>query len=452
MLSRRALLGSAFAAPDPRPNIVLLLADDLGYADLSCFGNPHVQTPHLDALAARGIRYRNFYAASAVCTPSRAAILTGRYPLRFDIRKAFNDDENHLPPGTSLPNLLQAAGYATGHVGKWHLGGLHLKHAADRAHSIPGPREHGFQHYLCQNEEQPLRGKMGAARTLYREGGTCLLRDDRPVGPDDPDYRRHFTEIVGDESLRLIRRFQAARRPFFLNVWFLDPHAPYEPAPEPFWSRAEAPGITHDQRCARSMVAHLDHQCGRILALLDELGLRENTLVIFSSDNGGAWEANIGPYRGGKTDLHEGGIRVPGILSWPARIRQPRVEDRLAHHTDLLPTICAAAGLAAPKEIDGFNLLGKAPRERTVFWQIDHYPRLQRHYEKPKPYATEALRRGRWKLLSRDGAPVALYDLEADPLEGANLLEREAKAAVPLAAATRAMLQAPRDRRGQPGR
>lgn len=446
MLSRRSLLAAALAPA--RPNIIVLLADDLGYADLSCYGNPHVRTPHLDALAARGVRYANFYSASAVCTPSRAALMTGRYPLRFDIRKAFSDDETHLPPTRTLANLLRDAGYSTGHVGKWHLGGLHLKHAADRAHAIPGPREHGFQHYLCQNEEQPLRRELGAKRRLYRDGGTCLLRDDARVTPDDPYYKKHLTDIVGDESVRLLRQFHAAKQPFFLNVWFLDPHAPYEPATEPFWSQAAADGITHDQRCARSMVAHMDHQCGRILATLDELGLRENTLVFFSSDNGGAYEANIGPYRGGKTDLHEGGIRVPGILSLPGRVPAGVVEERLGHHTDLLPTVCAAAGVKPPAGLDGVNLLAKAPRDRTVFWQIDHYPHLQRHYPKPQPHATEALRRGRWKLLSRDGAPVALYDLGQDPLEAKNLLGQRTAVEAELAAASRTILQQPRDRRG----
>jgi N-acetylgalactosamine-6-sulfatase len=416
MWTRRDFLATAAAAAAPaaKPNFIVLLADDMGWGDPSCYGNRAVETPHLDALARTGVRFENFYAASAVCSPSRAALMTGRYPLRFDIRKAFVDDEVHLPVSQSeLPWLLKRAGYATGHVGKWHLGGLHQKHIRDRAHSIPGPHQHGFEHYQCQNEEQPMRRQMGTDRTLFRKGGTVLIRDEKNVAPEDPYYPQHFTDINGEESVRLIRQFHRAGKPFFLNTWFLAPHQPYEPAPEPFWEKAAAPGITDDQRRYRSMVMHLDAQVGKILRTLEELKLRENTLVVFLSDNGGAYEANIGPYRGGKTDLHEGGIRVPGIFSMPGQIGKGRVSKEVGHHCDILPTICEAAGVAAPKGLDGISLWdtlrrGKANGARTLCWQIDSYGRIQRHTPRPEPHATEATRQGDWKLLSRDGKPVAL--------------------------------------------
>ena len=458
--SRRSFLlsaGLAMAAPVKRPNIILLLADDLGYADLSCYGGKAVRTTNLDRLAERGTRFSNFYAASAVCTPSRAAIMTGRYPLRFDIRKAFSDDEAHLPAGTAtLPRILQRAGYSTGHAGKWHLGGLHLKHARDRKNSIPGPREHGFDHYVCQNEEQPMRGQMGKERTLYRRGGTCLLRDDVSVPPSDPYYSMHWTDIVGDEAVRQIEQMHARKRPFFMNVWFLNPHMPYEPAPEPHWSRAAAPGISDDQRCFRSMVAHMDAKIGSIFAKLEELGILDNTLIVFTSDNGGAFEANIGPYKGGKTDLHEGGLRVPAIFSWRGRIPAGKTSASFGHHTDLLPTICESAGIPAPQGGDGVSLwkclTGNKPcPERTpVYWQLDLMPKLQRHYPKPKPYATEVARLGRWKMLATDGRPVALFDLEADPLENVSVLEHEPQVAERLAAGLREFLTAKRDRSGYP--
>ncbi len=449
---------SAGAASPARPNFVFLLADDMGWGDPSCYGNTAVRTPHIDAIAARGVRFENFYAASPTCSPSRAAILTGRYPLRFDLRRALTDDEVHLPLTTTLPKLLREAGYATAHVGKWHLGGLHQKHIRERANSIPGPHQHGFDYYQCQNEEQPMRRQMGANRTLYRKGGTVLIRNERNVPESDPYYHRHFTDINGDEPVRLIEDFHKQGKPFFLNVWWLVPHMPYEPAPEPFWSRADAPGISEDQRCFRSMVMHMDHKIGQILAKLEELGIADNTLVMFTSDNGGAYESNIGPYKGGKTDLHEGGIRVPAVLSWPARIPMGKTLKALAHHCDILPTFCAAAGLRLPARspLDGVNLLealvrGQEPPERgLVHWQHDLFPKLQRRYPKPKPYATEVTRRGRWKLMSMDGRPVALFDLEADPLENSNLLGRQSKVAEDLAAATRAFLTAPRDRRGFP--
>ena len=447
----------AESAPANRPNLILLLADDMGWGDPSCYGNTAVQTPNLDALAAGGMRFENFYAASAVCTPSRAAILTGRYPLRFDIRRHFPDDESHLPLVATLPKLLQQAGYATAHVGKWHLGGLHQRHIRDRANSIPGPHQHGFEHYQCQNEEQPQRGRMGAERTLYRRGGTCLVRNERNVEESDPYYHRHFTDINGDEAVRLIGEYHRQGRPFFLNVWWLVPHQPYEPAPEPFWSRAAAPGISHDQRCFRSMVMHMDAKVGQILKKLDELGIRNDTLTLFTSDNGGAYEANIGPYKGGKTDLHEGGIRVPGMVSWPSRIPKGNTTRLFAHHCDILPTFCAAAGVPVPAghQGDGLSLFdflsrGREPRERgTVLWQMDLYKTLQRHYPKPLPYATEVARRGRWKLMSMDGRPVALYDLEGDPTESANLIDRQPAIVEELSAETREFLTTRRHRAGE---
>ncbi len=438
-----------------RPNLILLLADDLGYADLSAFGSEAVRTPHIDKLAQGGMKFTQFYAASAVCTPTRASVLTGRYPLRFDIHRHFPDDESHLPRGVmTLPGLLKRACYQTAHVGKWHLGGLHLKHIRDRAHSIPGPQQHGFDHYLCQNEEQPLRGKLGRARRLYRDGGTCLIRDERQVGPDHPYYNRHFTDINGDETMALIRRFQKTNRPFFINVWWLVPHMPYEPAPEPHWSRTAQRHITDDQHRFRSMVEQMDAKVGQIVATLEQLGIRENTLILFTSDNGAAYEGGIGRLKGGKTDLHEGGIRVPMIVNWPKRISAGRSSNTLAHTNDILPTFCAAARVQLPRDlaIDGINLLPHILDDRpvdevqrgTLFWQLDLYKHLQRHYPKPKPYSTEVARRGPWKLLCRDGKPRELFNIETDARETNDLLAERPELAEELAKSVRVFLAEPR--------
>ena len=448
---------AAAAAGADRPNVILILADDMGYADAGCFGGKAVPTPAIDSLAASGVRMTRFYSASAVCTPTRASILTGRYPLRHDIRQHFPDDESHLPRGVvTLPRLLRDAGYATAHVGKWHLGGLHLGHARDRANSIPGPREHGFDHYLCQNEEQPLRGKLGASRRLYRDGGTCLLRDDRPVEEDDPYFRMHLTGIIGTEAIRHIEAFHAARRPFFLNLWHLVPHLPYEPGSEPHWTNTAAPGISDDQHRFRSMMAHMDATIGELVAALVRLGIRDNTLILFTSDNGGVYEGDIGPLKGGKTDLHEGGIRVPMIASWPGVIPAGRTIDAMAGSVDLLPTFCAAAGVTVPAAaaIDGIDLLPLLTGARTaavrgpMFWQLDLYPNLQRYYPKPKPYATEAVMDGPWKLLARDGAPLELFHLESDIGETTNLLEAHPDRVRSMTALIRGFLDAPRDRSG----
>jgi N-acetylgalactosamine-6-sulfatase len=447
--------GLAAAAPKP-PNILVILCDDMGWRDLSCFGNDRVATPNVDRLAAEGTKLTQFYAACPVCTPTRISILTGKYPLRFDVRLAFRDLGEFLPLCTTLPKLLRQAGYRTAHLGKWHLGGVRLKDCTQRDR-VPGPHEHGFDHYLTQIEEQPLRGDMIKQKILFRKGGTCLLRDDRKVGPDDAYYTMHFTDILGDEAIRLIRASCAdGSRPFFVNLWFMDPHQPYEPAPEPHWSRTAADGISDDQHRFRSMVARMDYQVGRILAELDTLEMAENTLVLFSSDNGGAYEANIGPLKGGKTDLHEGGIRVPFVARWPGRIRAGVESAELGESTDILPTCCAAAGVSLPggDRFDGRDLLPLLMRRvetlglRTLFWQIDLTRTMQRHEPKPRPYATEAARRGRWKLLTFDGKPVELFDIEADPGEQTNRLADEPEIAEALRKEIADRLAEPRRRFG----
>ncbi len=456
ILTAVALFVSLGLADEPsKPNLILLLADDLGYADLSSFGSKAVQTPHLDSLAKTGTSFTRFYAASAVCTPTRASVLTGRYPLRFNIRRHFADDESHLPRGTvTLPRLLKSAGYATAHVGKWHLGGLHVAHIRDRRHSIPGPQQHGFDHYLCQIEQQPLRGRLGRSKRLYRDGGTCLIRDDELVTANDPYYSRHFTDINGDETLALIERLHQTGKPFFINVWWLVPHMPYEPAPEPYWSQTMSDGISDDQHRFRSMVTHMDSKVGQIVAKLEQLGIRDNTMILFTSDNGAAYEGDIGDLKGGKTDLHEGGIRVPMFVNWPGHVPAGRTTDVLAHTNDILPTFCAAAGITLPQDtrFDGLNLMPHVVHDQpitveqrgTVFWQLDLYRRLQRHYPKPRPYSTEVARKGKWKLLTREGVPQELFDVVADPLEKHNLLEDRPDITMQLTKEVRRFLSEPR--------
>ena len=431
-----ALASAAGAEPGP-PNIILLLADDLGHGDLGCFGSPAVNTPNLDRMAAEGTKFTHFYAASAVCTPTRAAILTGRYPLRFDITKHFNDVDRWLPEkATTVAELLRDAGYATAHVGKWHLGGLHVDAGGHRLTDQPGPRQHGFDFYQTQIEQQPIRGKMGGNKTLFRQGGTVLLRNDEHVGKDDPFFTKHLTDANGDFAVQMIEKFTGAKKPFFLNLWWLVPHKPYEPAPEPHWSATAAEGISDDQHRFRSMVRHMDAKIGVILAKLDELGIADNTLIVFTSDNGAAFEGYIGDLKGGKTDLHDGGLRVPMIARWPGKIPAGKETDAFAHSNDLLPTFCEAAGVkpSADLPLHGRSLLphltgGAAlsmDERGTVFWQLDLYKSIQRHYPKPKPYATEVVRRGKWKLLALGGNPVELFDILADPNERTSVLGQHA--------------------------
>lgn len=428
------------------PNIIFLLADDLGWGDLGVYGGRSALTPHLDQLAALGTRLTNYYSTSAVCTPARASLLTGRYPLRFGITRHFPDDESHLPAeAVTIAELLRDAGYRTGHVGKWHLGGLHQKHIDARASSIPGPHEHGFDEYLTQLEDPPIRVPLGREKRIYRDGGRHLVRDDRNAPVD----ARHWTDINGAEAVAMIERFHSQGDPFFLNVWWLVPHKPYEPAPEPFFGQYEG-WADGDQRKFRSMLTQMDHHVGRIVAKLEELGIADNTLIVFTSDNGGAYETDIGPYKGGKTDLHDGGVRVPYIAAWPGKIPAGVVSREIANHNDLLPTLCSAAGVEIPEDVDGVTLLPHLTRgapilsRGPILWQMDLYENLQRHYPKPEPFATEGARDGRWKLLARDGRPVELFDLVRDPQEQQNLLPDFPGVAARLAAEIQEFLAEPR--------
>ena len=443
------------ADADKKPNIILAMADDMGWMDLSAYGNKRVATPNIDRLAKEGMKLSQYYAASAVCTPTRVSVLTGKYPLRFNVCRHFNDRGQFLPTCNTLPKILKGGGYQTAHVGKWHLGGLRVSDA-ERRDEIPGPTQHGFDHYLTQQEQQPLRGKMGKERTLFRKGGTCLFRNDKVVGKDDPYYPMYLTDIFGDESVRLIEDYHKKDQPFFLNLWWLTPHTPYEPAPEPHWSQTAAEGISNNQHCFRSMMARMDYNFGKILDTLDRLKIADNTIVIFVSDNGGAWEANNGHFKAGKTDLHEGGIRVSGLIRWPEHIKAGSLSNALAHSTDLLPTLSAAAGLPLPEKdfFDGANLLPHLknpetlPERDTVFWQLNLYKGLQRHEPKPKPFATEIARKGKWKLLAKDGKPVELFDIDADPSEKNNLLEKHPKVAQDLQKELQAWLAEPRKQFG----
>ncbi|WP_373494759.1 sulfatase-like hydrolase/transferase [Aquiflexum sp.] len=416
--------------PTP-PNVIILLADDLGYGDLSSYGSATIETPYLDSLAAQGMRFTHFYSGSAVCSPSRACLLTGKFPLRFNIRRAFTDNDEHLPEGTvTLPKLLREAGYATAHIGKWHLGGLRPQdYEARQRHepANPGPLQHGFDQFLTNIEGAPIRPALVKDRKLYREGGKYLVRNDERI-PENPN---HWTDIKVDEAVGLIENWHRANRPFFLNLWFDVPHTPYEPAPEPHLSKYEKMGVTGDQLYFRSMVSHLDANIGRLISKLKSIGIYDNTLIIFTSDNGPAFQGSPGPFKGGKTDLHEGGIRVPMFAVWPGRIPPNSYTFQVGHMADLLPTICEAVGFHhVPGDLDGISLLshlkgGDVIERDILLWQMDLYTHFQNQGPKPTPYATSVALMGKWKLLADSLQPTELFDLEEDQRELYNKLGQE---------------------------
>ena len=445
------LLTGAAVAADKRPNVIVVVADDMGYGDPSCYGGHAMPTPHLDALARLGTRYTHFYAASAVCTPSRAGILTGRYPIRFGIGRHFKDDGTHLATSAvTVGTLLKKAGYATWHVGKWHLGGLRTEdlaaQAAGRPDAAPGPLQFGFEHTLATLEGHPRR-QLAEEKRFYSDSGKFLVRNGRRATAE----AAHWETIKINEAIMLMKNKPADGRPFFLYLCFDAPHAPYEPAPEPHFAAAKATGATGDQLNFRSMLAHLDSEIGRLTGYLRSTGQLDNTLLLVTSDNGAAYEGEVGPFKGGKTDLHEGGLRVPLIAVWPGRVQPGAISRQRGHHVDLLPSICEAAGVEfGSLSLDGISLLPNltrgVPLEReALFWQIDVYERLQRHYPKPQPIATVAVTKGPYKLLLNERhVAVELFQLENDPGEHRNLLDTHPEKARELAGIAHRILSEPR--------
>ena len=432
------------------PNIIVLLADDLGYGDLSCYGSQSIHTPNLDQFASKGMRFTRFYAGSAVCSPSRACLLTGKFPLRFGITRHFNDREMHLTPkAVTLPQLLKKQGYSTAHIGKWHLGGLRIQDFEARQkgeEALPGPMEHGFDHYLCNIEDPLIRPDLIKNRQLYRGGGKTMVRNDQRADM----ITKHWTEIKIDEAIGLLEDWKEKEQPFFLNLWFDVPHTPYEPAPEPHLSRYKALGAEGDQLFFRSMVSHLDAEIGRLMEKLEELGLKENTLILFASDNGPAFQGSPGPFKGGKTDLHEGGIRVPMMAIWSGKIPANSYSFQTVHMADFLPTILSATGnTEIPQDLDGINVLphltsGINLERKTLFWQMDLYTFFQNQGPKPRPYATTVALNGRWKMLADSLMPTELFDLETDHRELYNLLGEESEMEEMLVGELERFLAAPR--------
>lgn len=396
-----------------RPNIVVILCDDLGYSDLGVYGNRIIQTPHLDRLAAGGARLTHFYVTSPVCTPTRAALMTGHYPQRYGIHHA--DLPELLPryplPGqaVTLAEVLRQAGYATAHIGKWHLG---------EPPETVAPRQQGFDYFFGSFGGRPSSPWSKYARSINPE---MIVNEERPVV-----QQGHVTDVQTQAALAWLAR-TSRRQPFFLNLWYNAPHEPLAPLAHQAklygsWDQAEQ---TYFQT-----VTDMDRGVGQVLAKLDELGIAGETLVIFTSDNGP--EAHSAPYsrgsawpfKGMKTQLWEGGIRVPALVRWPGRVPAGRVADAITSVLDLFPTICAAAQVDIPAGLNldgGVDLLpllnGQRPAPRALFFEF-HFP--QRGVAASLPLA---VRRGRWKLFANHQFnSVELYDLTTDLGEGRNLV------------------------------
>lgn len=399
------------AADTARPNLIVFLADDLGHGDLGVQGHSTIKTPHLDAFAKQGVRLTQCYAASGVCSPSRSAILTGRTPHRNGVYTWIAEGaEVHLRTSEiTLPRLLKSAGYATCHSGKWHLNGLFN----NPAHPQPG--DHGYDWWLAtQNNAGPSH-----------ENPSNFVRNGQAVGR----LEGYAAPLVVDEAIAWLREKRDPAKPFYLAVWTHEPHYPIKSDPK---FKALYSDLTDEvQREHHANVTQMDHAFGRLMAALDAQKLADTTLVFFTSDNGPEGDGITSPGRGSsgglrgrKRDLHEGGIRVPGLARWPGRIKPGTVSDAPVVGTDLFPTFLAAAGVAAPTDrvIDGANVLpiltGAAKnvaRPQPLYWRLHMAPN-----------AKIAMRVDDWKILADEKLTAfELYNLAADPQEKTDLKERE---------------------------
>ena len=413
----------AAQAAEQRPNIVFIMADDLGNADLGYRGSD-IQTPNIDQLAKDGVRLESFY-GQQVCTPSRAALMTGRYPMRLGLQTLviFPSHKYGLPTDElTLPQALKDAGYRTLMVGKWHLGHADKKY---------WPQNRGFDHFYGNlvGEVDYFTKDRGGLVDWQRNGS--FFKEDG-----------YYTTLIGDEAVKLIEA-QDAKTPFFLYFASLAPHAPYQ-VPDAYAERYKGTIANEQRRTYAGMITALDEQVGRIVAALEKKGLRENTLILFASDNGGATNAlfatgarseeerkesggvslgekppaSNGNLRGGKGTLHEGGVRVVALANWPGHL-QPRVVTEPLHMVDIMPTVLAlAGGKASPDHpLDGENAWatladGQPSPHEDILISVEAF--------------RGAIRKGNWKLVKVALLPgkTELFDLAEDPGETSNVADK----------------------------
>lgn len=389
------------------PNIVFILADDLGWGDLGCHGSTFIKTPNIDGLAREGTDFHQFNTTSPVCSPSRTGFMTGQFPARFGIRTAIGSINKNAeasqvdwldPKAVMLPRLLKGAGYVTGHVGKWHL-------CTAQAREAPLPAAYGVDEFAFHSKVNPT------IETMIPSHEDC------------------------DEAVKFLRRHRADR--FYLNVWIHETHLAHHPSPE---SLAANKHLDERQRIYAAVATDADRGVGKVLAALKELGLEQNTIVVFSSDNGpenthatmkemgggyGGFYSigETGGKKGRKRSLHEGGVSTPFIVRWPGQVPAGRVDKTTSlSATDLLPTLCAATGVKLPTDYqpDGENMLAawegnEVKRTKPIFWDWTGTVRPQECWPR------WAVRDGDWKLLTDDAQRRELYHIADDRAEANNV-------------------------------
>lgn len=388
-----------------KPNIIFILADDLGYGDLSVTGGTDVKTPNIDALASRGMLLKNFYANSTVCSPSRAALLTGKYPdlvgVPGVIRQNEKDSWGHLKENSILlPAVLKNSGYQTAIIGKWHLG-------FEKPNT---PNHKGFDHF------KGFLGDMMDDYYTHRRSGINWMR----LNEKEIDPKGHATDLFTDWAIDYVQEKNTSTSPFFLYLAYNAPHFPIQP-PAAFLEKVKQrePAATEARAKNIALVEHLDASIGKLMATLEASGQINNTIIVFSSDNGGSLPhaQSNGMLNGGKQDMLEGGIKVPAIVFWKNKIAAGTSSEQMGLLMDFFPTLANIAGADYTHQINGINLLpvlkGGSPTEtnRTVFW-------MRREGGQHNGLAYYAARKGNFKLLQKNPfESFKGYDLEKDPFE-----------------------------------
>ena len=382
------------------PNVVIFLVDDMGWGDLGCYGNKVIKSPHLDKFATEGVRFTQCYSACGVCSPSRSSILTGRTPYRNGVwRWIPGGHACHLRESEiTLPELLKEKGYETCHVGKWHLNG----HFNDERH--PQPDDHGYDHWMAtQNNAAPN----------HKNPKNFVLN-----GKEMGELKGFSAPLIAEEGVRWLKEVRNKEKPFLLSVWTHEPHLPIESAEKymKHYAQFDDEGI----RQHHGNITQLDDAFGIVMKGLDDLGLRDDTIVFFTSDNGpegktadkGRTRGSTGGLRGRKRDSHEGGIRVAGLVRWPGHIKPGTVSDVPVIGSDIFSTVLDVVGIPLPTDrtIDGASMLpafaGKpVAREIPLFWRT--------HIAPPESHA--AVRVGDWKLVAdEEFKKFQLYKIQED--------------------------------------
>ena len=417
MLILAGLNPRANLAASTRPNIILILTDDMGYGDLGCYGGKLVPTPNIDQLANEGTRFTQYYAASPICSPSRTGLLTGMFPARWNIHSFLQTRDGNRrcgqadfldPKAPSIARTLRSAGYATAHIGKWHLGG-----GRDVTNAPPIPA-YGFDEHVSTYESPNPDPNLTATNWIW-SAQDSVKRWDR-------------TGYFVDKIIDFLKRHRA--QPCYVNLWPDDVHTPWVAEGLP---RQQGQAAGENEEHFKKVLAEYDRQIGRLMAGLRELGLDTNTIIVFTSDNGPMpdWDhQRTAGFRGRKASLYEGGIRMPLIVRWPGQVPAGRVNQRaVINAVDFFPIFCKLGRTSLPHgtKFDGEDLspalLGKKQsRKQAMFWE---YGRNDSSYAYPPAKDRSpslALRDGKWKLLlNPDTSGVELYDLDADPHENENV-------------------------------